>query len=103
MSKKTSVTKTELVQDMSERLNISKKEANNFLDTLTCLVEKYLEKNMSVSLPNLVKFSPQKKPATKAKEMRNPFTGEMMKVSAKPERKIVKAKITKTLKNLYTN
>lgn len=101
--KKSSVTKSELVEDISEKLNMSKKDVNVFLDTLSSLIEEYLMDENSITLPNLVKFSPHIKPATKAKVMKNPFSGEMMKVSAKPAKKVVKAKIVKSLKELYLN
>ena len=40
------------------------------------------------------------KPATPEREMKSPFTGEMITVAAKPERKIVKVRPLKALKDM---
>jgi hypothetical protein len=41
-----------------------------------------------------------RKPATKAREGKNPFTGEMMMFKAKPARNVVKVSAMKALKSM---
>ncbi|MCC6171207.1 MAG: HU family DNA-binding protein, partial [Gammaproteobacteria bacterium] len=51
------------------------------------------------TLPGLLKLKVVKKPATKAREGINPFTGEKMTFKAKPASRKVRAMPLKNLKN----
>ena len=52
----------------------------------------------SFTIPDVCKITVQRKPATPAKTMANPFKpGEMMDVAAKPARNVVKVKPVKAL------
>jgi nucleoid DNA-binding protein len=49
-------------------------------------------------IPGLAKVVVQRKPATKARQGVNPFTGEQMMFKAKPARNVVKVRALKNLK-----
>ena len=50
-------------------------------------------------LPGLLRMRVVRKPATKARPGRNPFTGEAMTIKAKPARNVVRATPSKALKD----
>jgi nucleoid DNA-binding protein len=52
------------------------------------------------TLPGLLKVKRIEKPATKARRGRNPQTGELITIKAKPKRTIVKALPLKGLKEM---
>ena len=56
-------------------------------DSLNGIVKKSLRGNGLFTLPGLLKLKVVKKPATKAREGVNPFTGEKMMFKAKPASK----------------
>ena len=60
--------------------------------------QKELKKEGLFVLPGFVKLVVVKKPATKERQGKNPFTGEMMTFKAKPARKVIKARPVKSLK-----
>ena len=51
-------------------------------------------------VPGLLKLKVVRKPATKAKPGRNPFTGEAITIKAKPARNVVRAMPMKALKEM---
>jgi nucleoid DNA-binding protein len=51
-------------------------------------------------MPGLMKVRVVKKPATKARLGKNPFTGEEITIKAKPARKAVKVSPLKGLKDM---
>jgi len=51
-------------------------------------------------LPGLMKIEVKRKPATKVRKGRNPFTGEEMMLKAKPARDIVKIRPLKKVKEM---
>jgi DNA-binding protein HU-beta len=68
-------------------------------DSLHTMVKKSLRGHGLFTLPGLLKLKVVKKPATKAREGVNPFTGEKMTFKAKPASKKVRAMPLKNLKN----
>jgi len=95
-------TKTEIVSAVADKTGLTKKQVNEVLDVLGGLVKKDLGKRGPgvFTIPGLVKLKVQRKPATKAREMKNPFTGEMITVKAKPARNVVKASPLKAVKDM---
>jgi len=67
--------------------------AREFFDELTMLSEKELKRSGEFVLPDMVKLVVQKR---KARQGRNPATGEPIKIPAKT---VVKARIAKKLKD----
>ena len=96
--KKPTVTKSELVSDISSKTGLTKSQINSVFDALTEVTEKAVKSGHAVTIPNLVKIYVHKRKATSARQMKSPATGEMITVSAKPARKVVKAKPVKYIK-----
>lgn len=98
--KKTSVTKSELISDMASRTGLTKTQINLFFEALVDSVEKSVKAGHAVNIPNLVKIYVHKRKATASRQMKSPATGEMITVSAKPARKVIKTKPVKYLKEV---
>ena len=94
------MSKNGLIQALSEAVGeeISKKQVKAVLESLIEVGHKELKKNSIFTLPGFAKFKVVKKPATKAREGVNPFTGEKMTFKAKPASKKVRVLPLKNLK-----
>jgi DNA-binding protein HU-beta len=94
------LTKSQLVEKISEQHSeISKRDIKGIMETLASVGHKELKKAGAFVVPGFAKFVVIKKPATKAREGTNPFTGEKMMFKAKPARKIVRARPVKAIKD----
>ena len=94
------LTKSQLVEKISEQHSeISKRDIKGIMETLSTVGHKELKKSGVFVVPGFAKFVVVKKPATKAREGTNPFTGEKMMFKAKPARKIVRARPVKAAKD----
>ena len=69
---------------------------------LSDVIELHLKKKGpgEFTLPGIAKFRVIHKPATKARQGVNPFTGEQMMFAAKPARNVVKIRALKKLKDM---
>lgn len=85
------MTKAELVEAMATGADITKSAASSALDAYVDAVSKELKKGGKISLVGFGTFSVSKR---KAREGRNPKTGETIKIPAK---KVVKFKPGKEL------
>jgi nucleoid DNA-binding protein len=92
------MTKSQLVNKIAEMQELAKKDVKAMMETLTEIGHKELKKNGMFVVPGFAKFVVVKKPATKARVGKNPFTGEEMTFKAKPARKIVRARPVKAVK-----
>ncbi len=93
-SKKTSakpITKSQLVTHMSEKLGITKKQASDFFDELANVG--YKEAKKGFTIPGFGKLVLVKR---KARQGRNPATGETIKIPAKT---VVKFRVAKACKD----
>ncbi len=96
-------TKAQIIADIAEMTDLGKPEVKKVFSALKNLVERHVKAKGSgeVTIPELgVKIRRIAKKATKARMGRNPFTGEDIKIAAKPARKSVKATALKLLKEL---
>jgi nucleoid DNA-binding protein len=97
-------TKTQLVNELVEKTELSKKEVASVLDELGDIIERHVKKRAvgEFTLPGLLKIKTVKKPAQKArKNVPNPFKpGETMDVAAKPASTKVKVLPLKKLKDM---
>ena len=94
------LTKSQLLEKISEQHSeISKRDIKGIMETLSTVGHKELKKSGVFVVPGFAKFVVVKKPATKAREGTNPFTGEKMMFKAKPARKIVRARPVKAAKD----
>lgn len=99
---KSSFTKSQIINELTERAEVAKKQAICMFETLAQIIEAHLSKKGpgAFVFPGLAKFRVIKKPATKARKGTNPFTGEPTTFAAKPARMVVKIKPLKKLKDL---
>ena len=95
-------TKSEIFRAVSEKTGLTRKQVASVFDTMGTLIRKDLgNKGPGIfTVPGLIKVKVVKKPATKAREGVNPFTGERMMFKAKPARKVVKTQPLKALKQM---
>jgi nucleoid DNA-binding protein len=92
------MTKSEVLNALSEGTGLSKKEVQGVFDELAQLIERQLGKKGPgvFTVPGLMKIQRVHKPATKAGVRPNPFKpGEMMEVKAKPAKNTVRARALK--------
>ncbi len=99
MAKKNAApTKSEILAHIAKETDLSKKQVGAVFDSLAGVVKKSLRSHSLFTLPGLLKMKVVKKPATKAREGVNPFTGEKMMFKAKPASKKVRIMALKNLK-----
>lgn len=94
-------TKTQIVAAIADTTGLSKKDVGAVFTTMANMVAAHMKKNGSgeFTIPEVgVKIRRHKKPATKARKMISPFTGEEITVKAKPARNTVKLTVMKGLK-----
>jgi nucleoid DNA-binding protein len=96
------MTKSAVHQQLAESTKLTRKQVSEVFDALTALIKRELGKKGPgvFTLPGLLKLRLVRKPATKAKKGRNPFTGQEMTIKAKPARNAVRARALKTLNEM---
>ena len=87
------MTKTQTVSYMSEKANLSKKEAAGFLEDLADLAVKETKRSGQFVIPGIGKLV---KAHRKARKGRNPQTGEEIQIAAKT---VVKFRVAKACKD----
>lgn len=94
--------KTQMLTQISDATQLSKKQVQSVLDELTNIIEGHVKKKGvgEFVLPGLLKITTVKKPATKARKGINPFTGEEVMFKAKPASTSVKVRPLKKLKEM---
>lgn len=85
------MTKAQIISYLAEKNDLTKKQAAEFMDTLTNLA--YKEAKKGFTLPGLGKLVVVSR---KARKGRNPATGEEIKIPAK---KVLKFRIAKAAKD----
>jgi nucleoid DNA-binding protein len=93
--------KSEIYAAISEDTGLSKKDVAAVFDSMGKQIEKSLGKKGSGSfaLPGVCKFTVKKKPATKERPGKNPFTGEAIIIKAKPASNQIRIRPLKALKD----
>ena len=99
---KDAYTKSQLIAELAEQTQLTKKQVIAVLDGITGIVEGHIKKNGAgmFTLPGLLKMKVVRKPATKARKGINPFTGEETVFKAKPARNVVKIQPLKATKEM---
>ncbi len=87
------MTKSQLIASLADSIGMSKKEVAAFMDKLTETVYKEVKKNGECIVPGFGKLV---KASRKAREGRNPATGETIKIPAKT---VVKFRVAKAVKD----
>lgn len=91
-------TKSEVYSTIADKTDLTKKQVGLVIDELNDVMVKSLKRNGAFTLPGVAKMVVKKKPATKARKGRNPFTGEEIMIKAKPASKAVRIRPLKNLK-----
>lgn len=106
MAKKTTIkeryTKVQILDDIAETTELSRKEVGAVLEGLADVIERHIKKRAAGEfvLPGLLKVTTVRKPAAKARKGINPFTGEEQMFKAKPATIVVKVRPLKRLKEM---
>jgi DNA-binding protein HU-beta len=93
MAKAKTMTKSQVVRTLAEKLDIPKKTVNTFLEELTSLAVKEAKSKGAFVLPG---FGKLRKAHRKARMGRNPQTGEALKIPAKTT---CRFRVSKSLKD----
>ena len=91
-----SMTKTQLVAALSERLESDKKSAAHALDAITDIITDEVSNGGSVTLPGVGKFYLRERPK---RMVRNPATGAQIEKEADKQVKVTIAKALKDSAN----
>ena len=87
------LTQTQLADAVAERAGISRTEAKTAIQALEEVILDEIGNAEKVKIGNLVQLTVRVKPATKAREGRNPATGETITIAAKPASVDVRARV----------
>ena len=93
------MSKTEFVDAIATQSGLDKKQVSAVLNAMTDIVYKELKAENEVVIPGLLKLTSVTKPAVPEREGINPFTKEKTMFKAKPERKVIKPRPLKALKD----
>ena len=99
---KEAFTKSQLFAEIAETTDVTKKQVSDVFEVFSNLIHRHIKSGGAgeFKLPGLLKIQSIRKPATKARQGINPFTGEMTTFKAKPARNVVKKKKKKSLKEM---
>lgn len=89
----TKITKSQMIANLAEVTGMSKKDVSAFFDAISEMVYKEVKKNGECIVPGFGKLVKAKR---KAREGRNPATGETIKIPAKT---VVKFRLAKAVKD----
>jgi nucleoid DNA-binding protein len=96
------ITKSEVYQQLATATQLNRKQVAAVFDELSKLIKQQLGKKGpgAFTIPGLLKLKLIRKPATKARKGKNPFTGQEQMFKAKPARNVVRARALKGLNEL---
>src|SRR5271167_3941907 len=102
MTKVKAATKSTIFQQLAEKTSLTRKQIASVFDELVGMIKGELGKKGPgiFTLPGLLKIKRVEKPPTKARQGRNPLTGEPIMIKAKPKRTVVRALPLKALKEM---
>ncbi len=98
---KDAFTKAQTIATIAEDTGLSKKAVADVLSSLGIIIERHIKPRSAgrFSLPGIMTIKRYKKKATKAREGRNPQTGETITIAAKPAHNALKVTAAKALKD----
>ena len=99
------MTKAQIIGELADRTELSKRDVTRVLDELKELVKRELTgrgRPGEFVVPDLLKLTVKKVPVRKARLVKNNFTGEMVQSPARPASKKVRAAPLKKLKDLVS-
>ena len=92
-------TKSGILNAVAGATGLPRQHVNKVVGALAALAAVELARRGTFTLPGMAKMKVVKKPATKARQGINPFTGQPTTFKAKPARKIVRARPVKAAKD----
>jgi len=95
-------TKTQILQTIADETGLTRKQVGDVFVSLGSLVQRHMQRRGSgeFSIPDTgVKIRRVKRPARKSRMGRNPATGEVIKIAAKPATTVIKVLALKALKD----
>jgi DNA-binding protein HU-beta len=95
----TNMTKSQLIDAISESSAVSKSDVRAVIENMATVGYKELNESGEFVIPGFVKMTVVNKPATEARSGVNPFTKEPMEFAAKPANKTVKSSPLKVAKD----
>jgi nucleoid DNA-binding protein len=96
-------TKVQILRSIAEETGLTLSQVKNVFTAAGHIAKCHLIKRGSgeFAVPEMaIKVVRKTKPATKAREGRNPMTGETIKIAAKPKRDVIKVRPLKALKEV---
>ena len=87
------MTQTQLADAVAEKAGLSRADAKKALSALEEVVLDEIGNAEKVKIGNLVQLTVRLKPPTKAREGRNPATGEVITIAPKPASVDVRARV----------
>lgn len=95
-------TKGDVFRTLAENSGVSRSQVVRMFDVMSKMMEKDLNKGGPgvFNVPGLMRVKVQRKPATKERQGKNPFTGQTITIKAKPARNVVRVRPLKGLKDL---
>ncbi len=99
---KDAYSKSQLIGYLTERTALSRKEVSGVMEAYQEAIYASLSPKSvgTFTIPGVLKLVRIRKPAKKARQGINPFTGEPTTFKAKPAKNVVKARILKKVKDL---
>ena len=94
-------TKSQVMGDIADATELTRKEVASVFDTMAGLIKKDLKRGPGVfTVPGLMKIRKVHKPARPKRKGINPFTGEEAIFKAKPAHNVIKVTALKGLKDM---
>jgi DNA-binding protein HU-beta len=87
------LTQTQLAEAIADRAGLSRTQAKSAIQALEDVVLDEIGNAEKVKIGNLVQLTVRVKPPTKAREGRNPATGEVITIGPKPASVDVRARV----------
>jgi nucleoid DNA-binding protein len=96
------MTKNQILAEIGEKTDLTKKQVGDVFDVLAILMKQELGKKGShiFTLPGLIRLRRAERPARPAREGRNPATGDKIMIKAQPKKTIVRARVLKQLNEM---
>ena len=90
MVAKGTLNRSQLLKDVAERTGMARKEVEQVYEHTLRTIQDAVKKGEKVALTGFGRFTQRVQAARKAGMGKNPFTGEMVQVGAKPAKKLPK-------------
>jgi DNA-binding protein HU-beta len=88
VAKSSTLNRSQLLKQVSERTGMARKEVEQVYEHTVRTIQDAVKKGEKVALTGFGRFTQRVQAARKAGMGKNPFTGETIKIAARPERKL---------------